>query len=157
MEDQFAKFLRLFGNIFFAFLGFVVALMLLMFGLRLLLSGLDYIPWFTYFYMSLMLLIPPALFVSVFTIFFNRTKKHPSKAIRIFSSLLFIVAIICWIIALSLDFVAFFKDASPEISHYYSYNLLFLVSNAGLIFFTGILQALTTEKEKDWMEKHQNP
>jgi hypothetical protein len=34
--------------------------------------------------------------------------------------------------------------------------LIPLFSTVALIFFMGVLQALTTEKEKDWMDKYKN-
>ena len=153
MPDQQGKFIRLFGTIFFSLIGAIVSFVLLMLLFRWLISSLDYIPWFTYFYMSLILLLPTALFVSVFAIFFRRTKMHPSKPVRIFSSAIFLIGILSWFVVLGFDCINFFKTASPEISQYYSYNLLYLVGNVGIIFFIGIIQALTTAKEKDWMER----
>ncbi|MEN9964637.1 MAG: hypothetical protein RL582_1732, partial [Bacteroidota bacterium] len=37
-----------------------------------------------------------------------------------------------------------------------TYNLIPLFSTVALIFFMGVLQALTTEKEKDWMDKYKD-
>ena len=51
------------------------------------------------------------------------------------------------------DVVKFFTTQATDTDKYYSYNLLFLVCNGALIFLIGILQALTTEKEKNWMER----
>ena len=154
MEDQFSKYLRLFGNIFFSAIGFIVLLVLLMFGLRLLFGVLDFMPWFSYLYKTLILLVPTCLFVSVFTIFYYRTKTHTSKAVRWISRSVFLSVILMWAVLLVLDCLSFLKTGSPQIDHYYTYNLLFLVCNVGIIFLFGVIQALTTEKEADWMEKH---
>ena len=154
MEDQFSKYLRLFGNIFFSAIGFIVLLVLLMFGLRLLFGVLDFMPWFSYLYKTLILLVPTCFFVSVFSIFFYRTKMHPSKAVRWISKGVFLSVILLWMIVLVLDCKTFFKAGSAQIDQYNSFNLLFLVCNVGIIFLFGVIQALTTEKEVDWMEKH---
>lgn len=155
MEDQFAKFLRLFGNIFFMTLLFIISIGLLLFGLRLLMGALDSISWFRYVYMTGMLLIPSAFFMSVYGVYYKRTKTHPSKGVRVFSSFYFLVAIVSWLVVLIIDAIAFLKKGSADIDQYYSFNLLYLVINIGMIFLIGIIQALTTAKEKDWMEKYQ--
>ena len=154
MGDQFGKFIRLFGNIFFSFIGFIVLISLLLLGLRFFMGALDYLSWLRYFYLSLMLLIPSVLFITVFTIFFKRTKFHPSKPVRIISDTIFISAILSWLVVLGFDSIQFLKHGYPDIDKYYSYNMLYLVINVATIFIVGVIQALTTAKEKDWMEKH---
>jgi K+-transporting ATPase A subunit len=68
--------------------------------------------------------------------------------------LLFAVGILIWIVLLVIDFVNFFKNGYQDIGKYFSYQLLPLTSNVAVVFLTGVMQALTTAKEKDWMEKH---
>ncbi len=154
MEDTFSKYLRLLGNIFFTFVVFIIAMAIILFSLRLMFGLLDQLPWFTYLYMLLMLLIPGALFISVLLIYFIRTKSHPSKVSRIVSYVIFSMLLLTWGVFLVIDLGTFFKNGYSDIGKYYSYNLLFLVVNVGSIFFTGVFQALSTQKEKDWMEKH---
>ncbi len=153
MGDQFGKFIRLFGNIFFSFIGFIVLISLLLLGLRFFMGALDYLSWFRYFYLSLMLMIPSVLFITVFLIFFKRTKFHPSKPVRIISDTIFVSAILSWFVVLILDSIQFLKHGYTDIDKYYSYNMLYLVINVATIFIVGIIQALTTAKEKDWMER----
>ncbi len=154
METQLGKFIRLFGNIFFSAIGFILLIVFFLLGLRLVLGAIDYIPWISFVYMSFMLLIPATLFVTVFVIFYKRTKIHPVKIVRWLSNIIFLLAISSWIIILVNDGITFFKNGYPDIDKYFSYNLLFLVINVGVIFFTGVIQALSTAKEKDWMDKH---
>jgi phosphoglycerol transferase MdoB-like AlkP superfamily enzyme len=154
MEDNLSKYLRLFGNIFFTFVGFLVAFVLVFLALRFTVGWLDRIPWFAYFYMLLILFLPAALFVSVFVIYFLKTKSHPSKSVRIFSQIIFIAFILGWGVSFVLDILGFYKNQSSDIDHYYSYGLWWLVANVASIFLIGIVQALSTEKEKDWLEKH---
>ena len=153
MGDQFGKFIRLFGNIFFSFIGFIVLISLLLLGLRFFMGALDYLSWFRYFYLSLMLMIPSVLFITVFVIYFKRTKNHPSKPVRIISDSIFVSAILSWLVVLVIDSIQFLKHGYTGIDKYYSYNLLYLVINVATIFIVGIMQALTTAKEKDWMER----
>jgi hypothetical protein len=153
MGDQFGKFIRLFGNIFFSFIGFIVLISLLLLGLRFFMGALDYLSWFRYFYLSLMLMIPSVLFITVFVIFLKRTKFHPSKLVRIISDTIFVSAILSWLVVLGFDSIQFLKNGYPDIDKYFSYNLLYLVINVATIFIVGIIQALTTAKEKDWMER----
>lgn len=155
MEDQQGKYIQLFGTIFFVFIGFIVSILLLLMGLRLLFGLLNYVPWFTYIYIVFILLVPSALFISVYLIYLKRSKFHPSKAIRIISNSFFILAIACWAFCLGRDMITFFQKGYTDIGRYFSYNMIFLVANVAGIFLIGIIQALTTAKEKDWMERNQ--
>lgn len=154
MEDQFAKFLRLFGNILFSAILFIIGVGLLLLGLRFLMGALDTLSWFSYLYMTGMLLIPSAFFISVYAVYFKRTAHHPSKMARVFSKTYFITAILSWMVVLVIDSINFIKKGRADIDQYYSFNLLYLVINIGMIFMIGIIQALTTVKEVDWMEKY---
>ncbi len=153
MDDTFGKYIRLFGTIFFTFIGFIIAFILLMLGIRLFFGILSYIPWLTYLYMILILIFPTALFVTAYLIYFRRTRMHPSRIVKIVSYTLFIVAIGFWLVFFIMDIKLFFKYFYATIDRYQTYNLLFLASNVGCIFFVGVLQALSTDKEQDWMEK----
>lgn len=153
MEDKFAKYIQLSYSLFFTFLGFIVSLLLLLLGLRLLFGLLDKIPWFVFLYMMFIIIVPGALFISVFLIYFKRTTKHRSKVVRRISFCVFGMALMAWIAFFILDMFRFFKTTSRDIGDYYSYNIFLLAGSVTVIFLVGILQALSTEKEKDWMEK----
>ena len=155
MDDQFGKYIRLFGTLFFTLIGFIVSLLLLMLGLRLFFGLLSYIPWFTYIYMIFIIMVPSALFISVFIVYMRRTAFHPSRIIRYISYSLFSIALLAWGVCLFLDLKTFFTYAYVEIGKYNSYNMIFLASNVACIFLVGIMQAFTTAKEKDWMERAQ--
>lgn len=154
MNDQFGKYLRLFGTLFFTFIGFIVAFILLMLGIRLFFGVLSYIPWLSYLYMILILMFPTALFVSVYIIYFKRTGNHPSKTVKMLSYTIFITALIFWGFFFVSDLVLFFRRFYGTIDRYDTYNLLFLACNVGAIFLVGIIQAMSQQKEKDWTEKH---
>ena len=154
MDRQGGRFLRLFGNIFFSVVGLILVIALVLLGLRLITSGFDRIPWFNFFYMCLLLLMPPAFFSGVYIIFSKRTSRHPSNAVRWISRLLFFSGIASWAVILVVDLVEFFRNNDPDIDRYYCFNLLILFINICVIFFTGVLQALTAAKEKDWMDKY---
>ena len=153
MEDRFSKYLRLFGSIFFLVIGFIVSLILLLVAVKLLFGLLSYIPWFTYAYMIFIILVPAGLFIPAYIIYFKRTATHPAKYVRWISYLIFTVAIIIWSIFLVLDMITFFKYAYASIGMYRSYDMIFLAINVASFFLVGIMQAFTTKKEQDWMER----
>src|SRR6476620_10259316 len=142
MDDN-GKHLRLFGTIFLTLVGFIAALVLLFLGMRLLFGLLTYMPWLSYVYMLIMLSVPAAIFISVYLVYFKRTKTHPVKAVRWISQTIFIVSILVWIAAYISDLVLFFKKGSEEIGHYWSYNMIFLAIDVALIFIIGVIQAFT--------------
>jgi len=153
MEER-GRHLRLFGMIFLAGIGVIVVLVILFLIMRLLFGILNYIPWLSYVYMLTILSVPPALFISVYLVFFKRTKSHPSKFSRIVSYPVFIAGIVTWLAVYVLDMIQFFRKGTPVISDYFSYNMIFLAINVALIFILGVIQALTMPEEKDWMAKH---
>jgi hypothetical protein len=149
------KYIRLFGTIFFSFIGFIAAFALLMVGLKYTFRILDHIPWFSLMFTLFIICVPAVLFITVYLIYIVHTKPHPSKVAKIFSYILFAVALASWAYYWFLDFVIFFKYHHNSIGQYNCYNLAFLAGNVGLIFFVGIIQALSSKKEVGWMERQQ--
>lgn len=154
MEDKFARYLQLSNRLVISLVAFVVTLIALLYGLRLAFGLLDSMPWFAYLFTLFIIMVPTILFITVFLIYFSRTKQHPSVGIRYLSWGLFIAALLVWVYFLVTDFITFFKTGSQQIGNYHSYSVIFLAGSVALIFIVGIIQALSTPKEKDWMEKH---
>jgi hypothetical protein len=103
--------------------------------------------------MILILMVPAALFISAYVIYFKRTTVHPNAAIRIISYIIFSIALILWGIFFIWDLLIFFRHVYQTIDRYHSYNMIFLAANVACFFLVGVMQAFTTEKEKDWMDK----
>ncbi len=153
MEDKYGKYVQLTFHLFFTFIGFIVALVLLLLGLRLLFGILDQIPVLVYVYMLTIILVPAAVLVTVFLIFMKRSIRFPRPVVKWISLILFSAALLAWGIVLVLDLGTFFRTNAREIASFYSYNVIFLSLNVATIFLVGVMQALSAEKEKDWMEK----
>ncbi|MCP9751092.1 hypothetical protein [Ferruginibacter sp. HRS2-29] len=154
MGERLSKYIRLFGTIFLVFVGFIAANLLLLLLLRLTFGFLDKLPVMVYIYMLFIITVPAALFITVYIIYFQRTKYHPSVPVRYFSYAVFTIALLMWGTAYVSDVITFFKHSYGGISYYKSYELAFLAGNVGAIFLVGIIQALSAQKEVDWMEKH---
>ena len=153
MDDQFVKYSKLLSAIFLLFIGFLLAFALIILAVRLLFGLFNYIPWASYIYMVFIVAAPALLFISVFSIFFKRTLKHPSAVAKYFSLLVFSIALLLWGYTLYTDMILFSKKFYVDAAKYNSYQFWMLVGSVLTIFFTGMIQALTTEKEKDWLEK----
>jgi len=156
MEDRYSKYFQLSFNLFFTFIGFILSLAIVLLGLKYIFRLVDYIPWFVYIYMMFIIIVPASLFITIFLIYKKRTAKHPSTTVKYISYSVFVVALICWCAAFIADMVTFFKNGSREISNYYSYNIFLLTASVASIFIIGVIQALSTEKEKDWLEKRRS-
>ena len=137
------KYLRLFGTLFFSFIGFIVAAALVLLALRVFFGMLSYIPGVTGFFTLLIISVPAALFISVYLIYFYRTRTHPSKAARIISCCIFTAALAAWAYFFVSDIFLFFKYHYNAIADYHSFGMIFLASNVAAIFLVGVLQALT--------------
>jgi hypothetical protein len=152
MEDRFSKYSKLYVLIFLLFLCIPVLLGLIIaafYGISKLVSSTVADIAFGLGVVSL----APAVFMSVYFIFFKRTKKHPVKAVKIISQGLFVAGFLISLIVLVFDMISFFTKFSTDITGYYGLSLAYLAGNVSLLFIIAIVQALTTQKEVDWMDR----
>ncbi len=152
MEDRFVKYSKLYALIFLLFLSIPVLLGILIaafYGVSRLVSS-SYID--IAFGLSVITL-PPALFSAVCVIFFRRTKKHPVGWVRVFSKLLFVAAIAISAYVLVIDMISFFTKFNIDIDAYQCYSLPYMAGNIAGLFLIAIIQAFTTSKEIDWMDR----
>ncbi len=153
MEDRFIKYSKLYALIFLLFLSVPVLLGLLIvlfYGLsKVVASGVvDVIYGLT------MITIAPAIFSAAYFIFFRRTAKHPVVTIRVISKFLFVVGILASAVVLTLDMITFFTQFQIDIAKYHCFSIAYLAGNVGGLFLIAIMQAFTTAKEVDWMDRH---
>lgn len=153
MNDP-GKYIRLSGILFLAVTGVLTALVLVFLGLRLLFGFVNELPWITYIYTLIILSVPAILFVTVFSIFFMRTRSHASRHIRIISYVLFICFLCAWIFFYINDIVTFYRTAQTQVGDYKSWNVIFLTASVACIFIVGIIQALSSPKEEDWVQRN---
>ena len=152
MEDKFIRYSKLYFLIFLLFLSIPVIIGLIIavfYGFSKLISTapVDII------FEMLIVSIPAAIFTTAYTIFFVRTKQHPAAAVRIISWILFSIGIGFCMVFLVLDLISFFHKHGYDISSYRSFSTIFLAGNIAGLFLIAIMQAFTTRKEQDWMEK----
>jgi hypothetical protein len=152
MDDKFIKYTKLYALIFLLFLCIPITIAFIVgvfYGFSKLVFSKPADIIFNLFIISL----PLAVFGSVYYIFFRRTKTHPAKAVRIISYILFIAAFVIALFFFISDVIIFSNKSYNSIDHYNSFTLSFLAGNVGLLFLIAIIQAFTTKKEKDWMER----
>jgi hypothetical protein len=152
MDDRFTKYSKLYFLVFILFLSIPVAIALavgVFYGFAKLVSSRPGDMVFELLVIS----IPPAIFAAAYYIFSKRTKMHPSAVVRVISQVLFILGIGCSITVLVLTTIDFFKARHHAVTDYTSYTLAFMAGNIALLFLIAIMQAFTTKKEVDWMEK----
>ena len=153
MEDRFTKYSKLYLLIFLLFLCIPVFLGLLIaafYGISKLVSSSVADITFGLGVVSL----APAILMSVYFIFFKRTQKHPAKAVKIVSQIIFVAGFLISLGVLVFDMISFFTRFKTDISVYYSLSLTYLAGNVAMLFLIAIIQAFTTNKEVDWMNKH---
>lgn len=154
MEDTFTKFSRLYFYIAALFLA-VPVLIALIIGIFYGFFSIFASKPFDVIYQLCIVALPPALFAAVYYIFIRRTKHHPSKVVKIISQVLFILAFCCCVVVLLTDLIDYFKSkySSYEVANFKSFSIAFLAGNVALLFIIAMLQAFTTKKEEDWLEK----
>ncbi|MBK8608682.1 MAG: hypothetical protein IPL84_01665 [Chitinophagaceae bacterium] len=154
MDDRFTKYSKLYLLIFLMFLSVPVVLAIIIaafYGISKLVSSsiVDII-----FGLGIVTLAP-ALFSTVYVIFFKRTKTHPVAAVRAISKTVFVVGIAVSVVVLVIDMIAFFTKFNIDIAGYRSFSLAYMAGNVALLFLIAIIQAFTTKKEVDWMDRRQ--
>ncbi len=151
MEDKFIRYSKLYFLIFLLFLSVPVIIVLLI-GVFYGFSKLVSIAPLQFIFELLILSVPCAIFASAYYIFFRRTKFHPSPVVRVISRILFVIGFCLALVFLVLDIITYFHK-HIDISDYRSFGTWYLAGNIGGLFIIAIMQAFTTEKEKDWMER----
>ena len=152
MEDRFIKYSKLYALIFLLFLCVPVLLGLIIaafYGISKIVSSTVADISFGLGVVSL----TPAVFMSVYFIFFKRTKKHPAKAIKIISQIIFVTAFLISLVVLVFDMISFFTKFNTDITGYHGLSLTYLAGNVAILFLIAIVQAFTTNKEVDWMDR----
>ena len=156
MEDKFIRYSKLYILIFLMFLAIPVTLGLVIaffYGFSKLISSAPVDVAFEMLIVS----VPAAIFTTVYVIFFKRTRQHPSKPVRIISRILFAGGF-CWCcVFLVMDIILFFTKQSYDVTEYRCFSTIFLAGNIAGLFLNAIMQAFTTQKEKDWLEKRIPP
>jgi hypothetical protein len=152
MDDRFIKYTKLSIIIFLLFLAVPLMFSLVFgvfYGLSAIISSRPIDIVFEIFIIS----CPAILFSTVYTIFFIRTKSHPSVIVKYISYFIFVsgIALSCYF--LITDLLKYFTKPNANVTDYHSFGMIFLSGNIAAIFLTGVMQAFTTKKEKDWMER----
>ncbi len=152
MEDRFTKYSKLYFLIFLLFLSVPVIISLVVgvfYGFSKLISSrpVDII------FELLIISMPPAIFSAAYFIFSKRTKTHPSAVVRGISQTLFTIGICCSVVILVLSLLTYFNKGYNSATDYKSYSLAFAAGNIAALFLIAIMQAFTTKKEEDWLEK----
>ena len=73
---------------------------------------------------------------------------------RYISYVFFTAGILSCIFVLITDLVSFFGHYYTDIAAYNCYSLTYLTGNIAGLFIIALLQAFTTQKEVDWMDRH---
>lgn len=152
MEDRFIKYSKLYALIFLLFLCVPVLLGLLIaafYGISKIVSSTVADITFGLGVVTL----APAVFMSVYFIFFKRTKNHPVAVVRIISKILFVAGFLISLAVLVYDMRSFFTKYSTDIAGYLGFSLTYMAGNVAILFLIAIMQALTTSKEVDWMDR----
>jgi hypothetical protein len=152
MEDRFTKYSKLYVLIFLLFLCVPVFLGLIIaafYGISKLVSSTVADITFGLGVVTL----APAIFMSVYFIFFKRTKKHPAKAVKIISQIIFVAGFLTSLVVLVFDMISFFTKFNTDITGYHGLSLTYLAGNVAILFLIAIIQAFTTNKEVDWMDR----
>jgi len=155
MDDRFIKYSKLYTLIFLFFLAVPVLFALViatLYGFSKMVSSGPVDLLFELMIIS----VPSAVFTTAYYIFFTRTRKHTSATVRMISYPLFIIGFSIAVVFLIMDLVSYLHKAQGDVTGFLCYNIFFLSGNVFALFTIALMQAFTTEKEKDWLEKRKD-
>lgn len=155
MESRGNKYISILWRVGLLALGFIVAMTLIFFALRLTMGVLNQFSWFSLLFVVLTILVPFVVFQTAYGIFWKRTGKHPVGWVRAVSYTVFAAAMLMWIVVTCADVIRFFKYHYDSIDKYWSFNLWVLAGSVFGLFMIGLIQAATTPKQEDWLKKHE--
>ena len=115
---------------------------------------LDQVPYFSQVFMLFTILVPFSVFTFAYGLFWRKTKSHPNRSTRLFSYIIFAIAIGCWLYFLGNDVFRFFKYNYDSIGKYISFNMWVLAGSVASLYVVGMIQALSMPKEKNWLDKY---
>ncbi|MBS1512644.1 MAG: hypothetical protein JST86_17500 [Bacteroidetes bacterium] len=152
MENRFVRYSQLYVLLFILFLSIVTGIAVVFFAFwgfgKLILSKPGDLV-----YASFIVSFLPAVFIAIYTVFYKRTASHPSSIVKIISRIIFIAALLISVAVIVASFSKFVATNSRAIEDYWSCSLTYAAGNVATIFIIAIVQAFTTKKEEDWMEK----
>lgn len=147
------KYIKLFGLIMVTFFSFILALVILFLFMKFVFGLLPYVSWLVYAYMVIIIAVPATLFITIFSIYFARTKKFNPKYLRYIFLSIFTALIITWVGVFIYDILNFIKFEKTDIKDYLCFNMYLLTLNVVVIFLIGIIQALSAPKQEEWHDK----
>lgn len=155
MDDnsRVGKYIRLFGNIFFTFIGFLLSLALLILLLKLFFGLLDKFRITSFLYTLFVILVPACFFIAVNLYYWKRTRSYQVAWAKIISFVLFSIMLASWSTCLVRDVYTYFTSGHQDIGSYWSFSLVMLAGSVFLVFLVGIIQALAAPAEPDWLTK----
>ena len=153
MNDP-AKYVKLFWLLLLSVIAVLGAMVLIFLGLRLVFGFVNELSWFTYVFALFVLSVPPAIFITAFIIYWVRTRAHPSTVARMVSYVIFALFLSAWLIQFSRDLISFFTMKLTPAVDYKSWDMVFIASSIAALFIVGIIQAFSSAKEEDWMERN---
>lgn len=142
MFETYGKYFRLLMLILLSFAGFIGLAFLLLYLFKWFFRLLDTARVTYDVFLFLLMLVPAAIFISIHTAYYKRTKSYGVKGIRYFSNLLFFLGIFSWLFALCIDIHTYFTTGNADTSKYLSFDKWLLIPNGTAIFLVGIIQAL---------------
>ncbi len=155
MEDRFSKYIKLTTGLMLTVIGFVLSIAILLVLIRLLFGILSYVPWISYFFMACLIIFPSIFFITVFYIYYKRTRLYPRKWIRYLSFFIFCGISCFWMYVLIKDVITFTRYQYTEIDKYMGFGMWLLACSVFTLFLVGMMQALGQQKELDWRTKRQ--
>ncbi|MBN8835144.1 MAG: hypothetical protein ABS68_14125 [Niastella sp. SCN 39-18] len=155
MEDRFSKYIKLTTGLMLTVIGFVLSIAILLVLIRLLFGILSYVPWISYFFMACLIIFPSIFFITVFYIYYKRTRLYPRKWIRYLSFFIFCAISCFWMYVLIKDVITFTRYQYTEIDKYMGFGMWLLAGSVFTLFLVGMMQALGQQKELDWRTKRQ--
>lgn len=154
MQSTLNKYASILLGVFLTVAGMLLFVALLVLLLRFAMGLLDQVPYFSLVFMLFTILVPFTVFTFAYIIFWKRTARHPNKSTRLFSYIIFAIAVAAWLYFVGTDLYRFFTYGFDSIGKYISFNMWVLAGSVAGLYLVGMIQALSQPKQADWLDKY---
>ncbi|MEO6731649.1 MAG: hypothetical protein ABIN01_10565 [Ferruginibacter sp.] len=153
--DNFQKYSRLMLLIVGGFFGFLIAIALLIYILRLFSITMFHIPGFDLFFQYVIIIIPYLIFFAAYYYLYKKISFSKTKASRVIARCLLVAGLLTCLFTLFLSTALFLKVKNEWLKSYEESTHYALVIQLVVLFLTAGILASGDAKEKDWMERRE--
>jgi hypothetical protein len=153
--NNFNKYAGILLGVLGLFFGFIFAVAILIFLLRLISVALFTLPGSDMIYRYFVTIVPYFIFSGCYYYLYRKVNQSQNKSAKVIAGILLFSGCLICLACFVLTSLYFFQANNNWLYVFNEHSGYNLVAQVVIIFFTTMALGFGDPKEKDWMEKHQ--